>query len=380
MYLVLAAWIVYEKTNDAFYTGLLVGSGFLPGLFLNLLFGVLVDRHNRKALALVGQVGALLSVSYTFVCTYLGTVDVVVIILAQMALQTSGSLARPATQAFICEVFKRNHLPVVISRANSAAILGTMLGASFGGLLLEYTTAGFTLFAAMLSIAFSIAALAGLTSVGYQVRQGEPASMFADLVSGLNYVRRSNHLLMLFLIMLTGQLTFHTGITFLSVYTVDVLDSSARIYGLLDASVSIGGVIAGLLGPWWWNTARAWVALHSIALLIAALVTIALSNQLFLAFMGTFFLGLSTTWIRVLLQSAQQMITDANYHGRMACFRMLFNQSAVVVGGPILGYIAARYGVSYAYLALTLPCFAAALISFKTIRPMFMEKFEKVSI
>ena len=50
MYFVTVTWVLYGITGDAVYTGVLVGLGFLPGVFLNLFFGVLVDRFDRKHL------------------------------------------------------------------------------------------------------------------------------------------------------------------------------------------------------------------------------------------------------------------------------------------------------------------------------------------
>lgn len=57
------------------------------------------------------------------------------------------------------------------------------------------------------------------------------------------------------------------------------------------------------------------------------------------------------------------MATDPQYHGRMASYRMLCNQSAVAIGGPILGWIASHCGVESSYLALLLPVTGATLFS-----------------
>ena len=92
-----------------------------------------------------------------------------------------------------------------------------------------------------------------------------------------------------------------------------------------------------------------------LLLVAAGLLCVGLSPSLPVSFVGVFLIGAGTTWIRVLLQTVQQMATDPQYHGRMASYRMLCNQSAVAIGGPILGWIASHCGVESSYLALLLP-------------------------
>ncbi|MFC0560706.1 hypothetical protein ACFFH4_17135 [Halalkalibacter alkalisediminis] len=38
-------------------------------------------------------------------------------------------------------------------------------------------------------------------------------------------------------------------------YTI-VLVKSATIYGLLDATLALGGVLAGVFGTWWWKKSK----------------------------------------------------------------------------------------------------------------------------
>ncbi|MFC0560705.1 hypothetical protein ACFFH4_17130 [Halalkalibacter alkalisediminis] len=60
-----------------------------------------------------------------------------------------------------------------------------------------------------------------------------------------------------------------------------------------------------------------------MVIVLAGLFSIGITPFVPVAFIGVFLIGLGTTWIRVLLQSFQQMATDLNYHGRMASDRMI---------------------------------------------------------
>ncbi|MEH7194722.1 hypothetical protein V7074_15515, partial [Bacillus safensis] len=41
MYIIALTWILYETSGNAFYSGLIVGIGFIPGLLVNLFSGVI---------------------------------------------------------------------------------------------------------------------------------------------------------------------------------------------------------------------------------------------------------------------------------------------------------------------------------------------------
>lgn len=155
--------------------------------------------------------------------------------------------------------------------------------------------------------------------------------------------------------MFVGQLVFHTSVGFLSVYTKDYLNQTAAVYGFLETTFSLGGLTAGILGTWWWNRNTNYLSFRSLLIIFLGLIIVGFTPILPIAFIGVFLVGLGTTWIRVLLQSVQQMATEKEYHGRMASYRMIFNQGSVVVSAPVFGWIASHYSINSIYLTLLIP-------------------------
>lgn len=364
MYFVSITWILYELTDDPLFTGALVGLGFLPGLLLNLFFGVAVDRFNRKWLAVLANLLCSLSMATLLLFFSFDKVGPWLIIIVHMILQVAGSLFRPAIQAFLAESFAKEHLPKVFSQSSSAAILGGLLGATVGGLVISVFSATGTLI--IVTSCFVIATVSILlikNEVVVRDEQIDRKSIGKDIVDGFVYIKNHKFLLGLFVIMFNGQLVFHTSLGFLSIYTVDYLEQSATVYGLMDAAISVGGVVAGLLGTWWWKKGKNRIALYSLFIVFVGLMFVGMAPILPVAFMGVFLIGLGTTWIRVLLQSVQQMATDSNYHGRMASYRMIGNQGSVVISAPILGWVASNLGVNYIYLCLLIPIFLCIIFS-----------------
>ena len=357
VYFISITWILYEQTNNAVYTGVLVSLGFLPGLFLNLLFGVFVDRFNRKRLAIIAlAIGVLAIMTLLLGSMFYGYLPIL-IIAVHMTVQISGSLFRPAVQALIAEIFPKEDLPKVFSKTSSFSIIGGIVGASIGGILLALTGGQATLIIAIISY---IIAILGLLTVPYyseklEIEDRETDSILIDLKNGFQYLNDNRFLLLLFFVMFNSQLVFHTSLGFLSVYTLDYLKQTSTTYGLLDVCFSLGGVLAGIYGSLWWSKTKNKFAVYSLLITMIGLGTLGYSHYVWVSFIGVFLLGLGTTWVRVLMQAVQQMATEKAYHGRMASFRMICNQGAVVLSGPILGWIAASYGSNTVYISLMIP-------------------------
>jgi MFS transporter, DHA3 family, macrolide efflux protein len=357
IYFVTITWILYEQSSNALLTGMLVSMGFLPGLLLNLFFGVFVDRYNRKYLAITSHAISIFSMTLLFANNLLADLSIPLLISAHMLIQVAGSLLRPATQALLAELFKEEELPKVFSKTSSFTILGGIIGASIGGLLLATLGSTFTLTIVIIGY---IIALTSLLVIPYRrVTSNKDtqknSSILKELKSGFHYLTNNKFLLLLFVLMFNGQLVFHNTLGFLSVYTLEYLEQTATVYGFLDVSFSFGGVIAGLLGSWWWTYGKNKFPIYSLFIILLGLGTLGFSHYVFIAFIGVFLIGVGTTWIRTLLQAVQQMATDKNYHGRMASYRMVCNQSVVVLSGPLLGWIAQQFGSNMVYVSLMVP-------------------------
>jgi MFS transporter, DHA3 family, macrolide efflux protein len=206
MYFVTITWIVYEQSNNALLTGMLVSMGFLPGLLLNLFFGVFVDRYNRKLLAVVSHAVSIFSITLLVVNDMLTNLSIPLLIAAHMFIQVAGSLLRPAIQALLAEIFEEKELPNVFSKTASVTIFGGIVGASLGGILLAQLGSVFTL--AIATLAYIIA-LTFLLLIPYEKPHSntefeDTPSILTELKSGFQYLIKNKFLLLLFVMMFNG--------------------------------------------------------------------------------------------------------------------------------------------------------------------------------
>lgn len=355
MYFVLTTWVLFQWTNNPLYTGMFVSFGFLPGLVSNLFFGVLVDRYSRKKLARTAGTVSVLILLFLWTAFTAGAATPWLIILVHMLLQTAGSLFRPALQALTAGIFSKEELPKMFSWSNSATITGSLAGAGTGGFLAGAAPEEVSLGFVLLLFTAATLSLLHLEESPLRTPEGKSPSFLWDMKEGFRYVHHHRMFYGLFFLLMIGQLTFHTSLGFLSVYTSAHLLQGPFLYGLLDAVFSIGGMAAGLLGTWWWKVFRSHLAVWAFAVTATGLLFVSLNNALWSAFPGFFCIGFGTSLIRALLQSVQQMASDPAFHGRLSSLRMLGNQTSVVISGPVFGYIASTSGVSLVFLWLVLP-------------------------
>ncbi|WP_281976168.1 MFS transporter [Halobacillus litoralis] len=375
MYFVLITWFLYQWTGDALYTGLFVSFGFIPGLFSNLIFGVLVDRKNRKRLASIAGLCSIICLVFLWGAFFIDWIHPLVMIVSHMVLQTLGSLFRPSLQALVAEVFPKEDLPRIFTWSASSTVAGSLCGASLGGILAGWLTVTSSL---VVVVCLYLGAWVTVELISYtpipKQELTEPTSFIKEMKDGFTYVHTHQMLYGLFIMMMLGQLTFHTTLGFLSVYTSAHLQQSSIIYGFLDSTFSIGGIVAGLIGTWWWMKCKDRLAVWSLLIMAAGLALVGLTSHVWVAFLGFAMIGLGTSFVRALLQSIQQMATDPHFHGRMSSLRMLGNQTSVVITGPIFGIVATSQGAYMVFLLLLFPVLLGVLWAIKQSKhPAFIE-------
>lgn len=376
MYFVTITWLLYQTTENATYTGFFISLGFVPGLIANLYIGVIVDCLSKKKICLISLASNGIAIGLLFGIHTIGLTLPWLIFLVHMIQQLLSTLFKAAAQAYIAEIFVGTGLPKVFSHSNASAIIGSLLGAGLGGVLSSFTNGKLSLLLVMTTYFIGYYCIFRL-DYSKQIHVLKTTKIKKQLQEGFTYLTSNTQLFRLFGIMFVGQLTFHSTIGFLSIYTIKHLHQSTIVYGFLDTFLSIGGVVAGLLGTWWWRVRKWHLASNAVIIMIVGIILLSFTQSVLGAFVGVALIGVGTTWIRVLLQSVQQIITNKAYHGRMSSYRMLCNQSAVVISGPMLGWLATHHGITSSYCALLIPgLFALSL----TLQPRTLSILRQVTV
>jgi len=252
MYMIVVGWVLYDISGNAFYSGMLIGVGFVPGLILNLFFGVMVDRLDRKKISIIG-LGIMSFVFFLFMMAAYGNLlQIWLIFVFHLFLQTFNSMNRPAIQSLLVQLFSKKDYARVIGASTSLAEFGRVTGASLAGFLLVFLDTSTVLLIIFLA---SILAVICLFLIRVEGRHNlehpnQQKPVLLDLKDGFSYLKDNKIVLHIIVIGFIGQLTLHSNTGLLPVYTTNYLQASSEIFGLLEGTFSVSAIVAGVIASW----------------------------------------------------------------------------------------------------------------------------------
>ncbi len=245
---VVLIWFVYAETGSALavvYVGL---AQFLPTIAFGLFSGALVDRYERRRVIVVSSLGRSAAMGALVVALYLIGFNLSIIVLASAVFAVSATFFGPGSQALLPEIVPRGSLDRANGLFESTESIAGIAGSAAAGVLVLAVGAIPSL--GIDAASYLVGALF-IALIGAVVASKEPTTASEGLVqevrAGLAYLRRTRGLFQLTLVSLVSNFLFSIVLTFLVVYTSNVLHGSALVYGGIEALLAAGWGIGGLL-------------------------------------------------------------------------------------------------------------------------------------
>jgi MFS family permease len=342
--MVVVGWQVYEHTRDPLSLGLIGLAEALPFIAVALLAGHAADRVNRRLLAILGNLGMLLSAIALLLFTIFpgivaaGRIWPVYLIISLSAV--ARSFTRPAMTALSADVVPREHFANSIAWRSSTWQFAAVIGPALGGLLYGFAgpVAAYTVVTAMFATA-----LVSITFVAYSgSRPPEVSEMTIgeSLQIGLKFVWKQPVVLGAMSLDLFSVL--FGGATALLPIFARMLRTGPEGLGLLRAAPAIGSVVMGIWIAHRPAFKRAGVTLFiSVALFGVSMIAFALSTS-FLLSVGLLVLSGAADNVSVVIRGTLiQTMTPAHLLGRVSSVNQIFIGSSNEIGAFESG-VAAR--------------------------------------
>jgi MFS family permease len=241
---VAVGWELYERTGDAFALGLVGLVQVIPVILLGVPGGYIVDRYNRKRVALISQV-VLICCSLTLMMISLtrGPLSLFYAILALIG--AARAFNNPAESTLTPQTVPPEHYFSAATWDSSVWQLSAILGPALGGLLIALANQA--------AIVYLVNAVAGLVLVitllllrSKQEKYMTTGETPLEAVrAGLSFVRRSQ--VILASISLDMFAVLFGGATFLlPVFAKDILHVEAAGLGILRAAPSVGALFMAM--------------------------------------------------------------------------------------------------------------------------------------
>ncbi|MEW6405915.1 MAG: MFS transporter [Chloroflexota bacterium] len=245
---------MYEQTKSALAMGTLQVFFITPFLLISPIAGVLVDRHNRKLMMMISDLGAGVATVAILILQYFGVLQYWHLYFASIIFGLANAFQWPAYSAAISTMVPKEQY----GRANGMMSLieagpGVVAPLLAGALLPLIGLTGI-LFIDVVTFLFAIGALM-IVHVPQPPRteegqQGE-GSIWKEAAYGFQYIFKRPSLLGLQLIFFVGNLFAGIAFTLLAPMVLARTDSNSLMFGSVQTAGAVGALVGGVIMSAW---------------------------------------------------------------------------------------------------------------------------------
>jgi len=343
------AWLALELTDNAFLVGLVSAAGSLPIVLFSPFAGVIADRYNRLQLVKACQTLLLLEASLLFWFTWSGNISIGWLLGLALVAGTIGSLEIPARQSLVIELVGRDDLPQAIALNSSGFNLARIAGPALAALVISR----FGIAWAFAFNAFSfLTVLIGLFLV--ELPPWQPAPVMVRPLEGIRETvrfMRDTPLVAAVMKMVTVYSILGVPyLTLMPVFARDRLGLGAGGYGLLLASVGVGGFVGAIAIAASAGRQPGFKALVAASYTFPVLLlALSATREVHVAYLLLFAAGGCMIVNGAVSNAAlQHSVPDALRGRLMAAYSFVVVGLAQTIGSFGAGVVARAFGVHYA--------------------------------
>ena len=345
----------------------------LPWFLLALISGALVDRMDRRRVMVITDTFRAVLIAVMGIAVATETINLPIIYLIAFALGTAETFFDTSAEAFLPSVVGRSKIETANGRIQGVEWVGNAFAGPPLGALLFGVTASLPFFfdaGTFLLAAVLIALITG----SFKVERTEVKPLREEITSGLRWLFQQKVLRALAAMAGVTNLFVMGVISIFVLFAQDILQVSDAGYGVLLATLGIGGLAGALtapriipvIGPG--STIQAVVVLQAALILVFGLNSNPWVAGLLMAVFGFLIVG----W-NVVSVSLRQTLTPDELRGRVSSAARMVSWGTQPLGAVMGGVIAGAFGLRAPYFvaaaAWILMAFVTApIVNNRTIR------------
>jgi MFS family permease len=338
--------LVASQTSDPV---LVAAAGFLqrlPWVLFGLPAGVLVDRHDRRAILILVNLARAAVVGVLAATILTGTVNVAVVLAAMFLLGTAETFADITAGTLLPMIVPADHLGVANARLGVGFItVNQLAGPPLGAVLFAAGMASpFVAQAVCMALG---ALLVGRITLPVVSDEPRARSMWAEIVEGARWLWAHAPVRTLTLTVLAFNVTFGSTLAILVLYAEQRLGLDELGFGLLTTVGAVGGILGTVaygrlerrLGP---------ATLMRIGLVVETVthLTLALTRLPVVAMGILLVFGVHESVWGTTVVTIRQKAVPTEFQGRVGSVYLLALMGGLVVGAALGGVIARVWGIT----------------------------------
>lgn len=361
-------WLVLAELTDhkASAVGIVIGLQFAPQLLLLPLTGYAADRFDRRKLLLATQACMGLLALGLGLLVVTGHIRLWLVDIFAFLLGCAAAFDAPARQTFVSELVDEADLSNAVALNSTSFNAGRLIGPAVAGVLIALIGSGPVFLINAASYAAVIASLCLMRRHEFN-RTQRVGGARGGLADGWRYViGRPDLVAAMVMMFLIGTFGFNFAI-FISTMALKIFHRGADGYGLLTSVMAIGSIVGALLSAGRdrprWNFVMIGLAVFGIGCGLAAIAENFWFYGVMLALVGVAAQTVTTSIVGLV-----QLTSDPAMRGRVMALLMAISLGGTPLGGPIVGWIADRFGPRWAMSVGAAAGFAALLVGLRFMR------------
>lgn len=365
LYNIALMWLVYEKTGSAFHVGLILVAKFLPQLLFSMIFGVWIDKWNRKWLMQISDFIQAFTTGVFAVLLFVDVFELQYIYFITIILSLCNNLFGISNTSILPELVKKDLLITANSLLSTSQQVARLVGSTVGGILIAYT--GEATVIAINAITFFVS-LAFIQFIRYEYtpnqQEGVKHSLINDIVEGFTWLKKERALVTLILIGMLSNVALGPTNVLPPMLIKEDFNGTAAALGVFDSFIGIGllagAVLVGIVSPkkigMWFSFG---LGMQSIGMLV-----ISFSPNLIFANLGNLILGIAIIITNIPMSTFFQVMVPTNMRGRINSISSVsFNFSIPITYG-VVGILADKIGAQEVYAIGTAMLFICVVLAF----------------
>jgi MFS family permease len=361
------SFLALQLTGSGVALGLVAAARLLPFLLLGPIGGVVADRYDKRRLLYVTQSSSAVGALLLAILVALNVMTYPTLVVISLVLGCLTVLDNPARQALIADLVPRETLANAVILNSVSLNAARVLGSVIGGALVAWVGIPLCLGINAVTFVAVIVSLARMRSAE-MIPAVRASRARGQVREGLRYAAHTPELLFpLVMLTVTGILAYEFPIS-LPLLAVGAFHGTAATYGIMAAVMAAGAIIGGLVSAS--HTAprqSTSLAITAIGWGVAILAT-GIAPTLPVALVALAFVGYGSITFNATAKTILQLAARPEMRGRIMALWALAWGGSTVIGGPLVGWVAAQFGSRWGLIIGGAPTILLGLILLPVLR------------
>lgn len=363
VYRVALGWFAWQLTGSEFWVGIVAFTQFAPAVVFGPLFGVIVDRIDRRAASIVINSLGTVNMLTLGTLTALGHVDILVLATSSLVQGALDGAHTPVRMTIVPNIVTREQLQSAIASNSISFNVSRFVGPAVAGFIIANWGVAVAFATNGLTYLGVVAAVSVIKIRPRTPRDTHTSDIWAELLDGVRYVVHHHTIRGLLIVIAVASVFARGALEMLPAFADEVFQRGAAGLAILTSSIGVGAIATGLVlaRHTQWLTTR---LIKGTVVTAGLLIVVFASNSSFwLAVTVATVLGIVLSLGGVGSQILIQTHVDEHIRGRVSSLWGMIAFGGTAIGGIVVGSAASAFGLQITVVATGVLCAAVALLA-----------------